>query len=215
MKARQHVYSFYTQKSGLTPLIVFYQPFSNNNIWHHNCLKQLKIFMGDIMEHDKKGMTLIELLVTLAIFSIMLSLILGISTSQVGRAGLKGSANEIIGEINSTRGLAAKENRPIALTFTSETYKKHFYENGVWSPGFSDSFQPDGKVSLGTRIDAYSIIVFNSQGMLIDPNTFLLKGNITITLTSEQSEGIKIKVYSYGGIKSKNSWRHRNEYSSF
>lgn len=162
-----------------------------------------------------KGVTVIELLVALAVFSVLLFIVLGMGMDQVGRAGLKGSANELIGEINTVRGRAAKENRPVALTFTSDSYKEHFFESGIWTPILSDNTNPDGTTARGITLTASSTIVFNSRGVLVDPTTFLVKGNILITFLSDKSEGIKVKVYSYGGIKTKNTWRDYNEYSSF
>ena len=164
---------------------------------------------------QKKGVSIIELLVGIAILSVLMMVILGFSLDQVGRSGLKGSANELIGEINTVRGRAAKENRPVALTFTTNSYKEHFFENGIWNPLLSDNTDPDGTTATGTSISNSTTVVFNSRGILIDRSTFLIRGNITITLQSEQSEGIKIKIYSYGGIKTRNSWRDTNEYSSF
>jgi type II secretory pathway pseudopilin PulG len=179
-------------------------------------------FMGKKMK-DKKGVTVVELLIGIGILSIMMIMILGFSREQVGRAALKGSANELIGEINTVRGRAARENRPVALTFTSNSYKEHVFENGAWDPALTDNSIPDGTVPETTSIMGSSTIVFNSRGIIIDPNTFLIKGNIMITMNSVKyvgdsaivQEGIKIKVYSYGGIKTKNTWRDYNEYSSF
>lgn len=170
--------------------------------------------MGKIMNR-KKGVSVIELLVGIAVLSVLMMVILGFSQDQIGRSGLKGSSNELIGEINTVRGKAAKENRPVALTFTNNSYKEHFFENGMWNPALGDNTDPDGTTATGTSITNSTTIVFNSRGVLIDPTTFLIRGNITLTLQSEQSEGIKIKVYSYGGIKTRNSWRDTNEYSSF
>ncbi len=164
-----------------------------------------------------KGFTVIELLVTLVVFSIFLFMVVGISMDQVGRAGLKGSANELIGAINTVRGKAAKENRFVALTFTDHSYKEHSYESGTsqWSPSLGSNDTPTGTVSDGTTISDSTTIVFNSQGILVDPTTFQIRGNIKITLNSRKNDGIKIKVYSHGGIKTKNNWRGKDEYTSF
>jgi len=86
---------------------------------------------------------------------------------------------------------------------------------GCGSRNLSDSTPSDGTVATKTKIASSSTIVFNSRGILIDPTTFLITGNITITLQSDRGEGIKVKIYSYGGIKSRNTWRDTNEYASF
>lgn len=164
---------------------------------------------------SRKGFTVIELLVTLAVFSVMLLITVGLSVDQAQRAGLKGSSNELIGEINTIRGRAAKENRAIALTFTTKNFKEHFYENGDWNPELDEKSDPDGTLAEGTVFKAYSTIAFNSRGMLIDPNTLQIQGNITLTLESTRLDGIKIKIYPYGGIKVRNSWRDSDVYSSF
>ncbi len=172
---------------------------------------------------DKNGVTVVELLIGIGILSIMMIMILGFSREQVGRAALKGSANELIGEINKVRGRAARENRPVAITFTSDSYKEHVFENGAWYPDINDNSKPDGTVPTAILITGHSTIVINSRGIIVDPNTFLIKGNILITMNSVKyvgnspivQEGIKIRVYSYGGIKSKNTWRDYNEYSTF
>lgn len=165
--------------------------------------------------NNKRGVTVIELLVALLVISVLMMITLGMSMDKLGRSGLKGSANELIGEINTVRGRAAKENRPVALTFTSNSYKEHYFENGLWKPQLTDTTPPDGTVASQTKIASSSTIVFNSRGVLIDPTTFLITGNITITLQSDQGEGIKVKVYSYGGVKSRNTWRDTNEYATF
>ncbi len=164
---------------------------------------------------SRNGFTIIELLISLAIFSIIITMAIGLGVDPVGRAGLKGSSNELIGEINTLRGKAAKENRPVALSFTETTYKEHYFESGIWNPILTEHSPVNGQIATGTTISSSSTIVFNSQGILVDPTTFQIRGNITLTLTSEQSEGIKIRVYSYGGIKIKNTWRNSNEYASF
>jgi len=164
---------------------------------------------------SRNGFSVIELLVALAVFSVVILITVGLSVDQAKRAGLKGSSNELIGEINTVRGRAAKENRAVALTFTSKTYKEHFYENGVWNPDLSTHTDPDGSFADGVTYKNGSTVVFNSQGILIDPTTFQIRGNITLTLESSELDGIKIKIYSYGGIRVKNSWRDSNEYGSF
>ncbi len=163
----------------------------------------------------KDGMSVIELLVTLSIISVMLLMVLGMSRDQVWRAGLKGSANELIGEIYNVKSRAAKENRSIAVTFSSNSYKEHFLESGVWNPLLSDQSDPEGKTASETTIKSFANIAFNSRGILIDPVTLLIQANVTLTLESEQGEGVKIKVLSYGGVQSKNSWRDYNEYGGF
>jgi len=166
-----------------------------------------------------KGFTIIEILVTLVIFSIFLFVVLGMTMDQVGRAGLKGSANELIGAINTVRGRAAKENRFVALTFTDSTYTEHSYEPNkgaaIWSPPLSTNSPSAGRVSERTKISNSTTIAFNSQGILVDNTTFQIRGNIVITLNSHNMDGIKIKVYSHGGIKTRNTWRDTNEYPSF
>ncbi|MEN8154290.1 MAG: GspH/FimT family pseudopilin [Acidobacteriota bacterium] len=163
----------------------------------------------------KNGFTIIELLVVIAILSIMFLMILGMSRDQVGRAGLKGSANKLIGEIYNVKSRAAKENRSVAITFSSTSYKQHFWENGVWTPDLGDQSNPEGKTASETTITNYTNLAFNSRGILIDPITLMIKTNVTLTLESDQGEGIKVKVLSYGGIQSKNSWRDSNEYGAF
>ena len=162
-----------------------------------------------------KGMTIIELLVTLAVFSVTIIVVLGLSTGGINRTGLKTTSNEILGMINMAKAKAAKENRPIALSFTNTTYREHFYESGIWTPDFSATTSADGEVSAGTTIIGSSTIAFNSRGILVDPSTFIISASVKLTLESDQGDGIKIKVISYGGVKVKNSWRHSSEYGGF
>ena len=164
---------------------------------------------------QNSGMTVIELLVTLMIFAVTMVVILGMGSGSLGRTGLKNSANEILGMINMVKGKAAKENRPIALSFGNDSYREHFYESGVWTPGFSETTIPDGEVASTTTITSSSTVAFNSRGLLVDPATFLIKANVKITLNSDQGEGIKIKVLTYGGVQVKNSWRDSQEYGGF
>ncbi len=162
-----------------------------------------------------RGFSVIELLVTIIIFAVTMSVVLGLGGGKMSRTGLKSSANDVIGMIYKIRMRAAKENRAIALTFTDNGYKEHFSESGVWSPLLTSSSDPDDTLTTGTSFSSYSTIAFNSRGILIDPNTFMIKANITLTLQSDKGEGIKIKVLSYGGVKSKNSWRNWSEYGGF
>lgn len=180
-------------------------------IWHLYCFNTP---YGGIMKL-RNGFTVIELLVTLAVFSIILMITIGLSVDQARRAGLKGNSNELVGEINTVRGRAAKENRAVALTFTSTTFKEHFYENGVWNPDLSNHSAPAGNLSEGISFKNTTTVAFNSQGILINPNTLQIRGNITLTLESTEFDGIKIKIYPYGGIKVRNTWRNSDEYASF
>lgn len=162
-----------------------------------------------------KGFSVIELLVTIIIFAVTMSVVLGLGSGKISRTGLKSSANEIIGMVYKVKMRAAKENRAIALTFTDTSYKEHFYESGIWSPLLTSTSLPDGTLATGTTFASFSTIAFNSRGILIDPATFMIKANAKLTLQSDKGEGIKVKVLSYGGIKSKNSWRDWSEYGGF
>ncbi|MEN8221949.1 MAG: prepilin-type N-terminal cleavage/methylation domain-containing protein [Acidobacteriota bacterium] len=162
-----------------------------------------------------RGMTVIELMVTLMVFSVTLLVVLGMSRGGINRTGLKSTSNEILGMINMVKAKAAKENRPIALSFTGTTYREHFYESGSWTPELKPSALSDGEVATGTTIIAYSTIAFNSRGILIDPTTFMINPSVKLTLQSDQGDGIKIKVISYGGVKVKNSWRDSAEFGGF
>ena len=162
-----------------------------------------------------RGFSVIELLVTIAIIAVTMSIVLGLGSGKISRTGLKNSANEVIGMVYKSKMRAAKENRAIALSFTDKTYREHFYESGSWSPLLTSSSLADGTLATGTTFASYSTIAFNSRGILIDPSTFMIKANITLTLQSDKGEGIKIKVLSYGGVKSKNSWRDWSEYGGF
>ena len=164
---------------------------------------------------SRKGFTVIELLVTLIIFTVTMLVVLGLGGGKISRTGLKDSANEVIGMINKTKMRAAKENRPIALSFTDRTYREHFYESGLWTPDFTSTTLPDGEVASGTTLALSEIIAFNSRGILIDPATLLIKANAKVTLQSDKGEGIKIKVLSYGGVQSRNSWRDSATYGGF
>lgn len=162
-----------------------------------------------------RGMTIIELMVTLMVFSVTLIVVVGMSRGGINRTGLKTTSNEILGMINMVKAKAAKENRATALSFTNTTYRVHYYESGIWTPDLSSSSIADGDVATGTTIISSSTIAFNSRGILIDPTTFMIKSNVKLTLQSDQGDGIKIKVISYGGVKVKNSWRHSAEYGGF
>ena len=164
-----------------------------------------------------RGFTIIELLVTLVIFAVTMTIVLGLGSGKISRTGLKNSANDVMGMVYKVRMRAAKENRAIALTFTDRGYKEHYYESGSWLPELDPGTPhiPDDTLATGTSFSSYSTISFNSRGILIDPDTFMVKSNITITLQSDKGEGIKIKVLSYGGVKSRNSWRDWSEYGEF
>ncbi len=162
-----------------------------------------------------RGFSIIELLVTIAIIAVTMSIVLGLGSGKISRTGLKNSANDVVGMIYKVRMRAAKENRAIALSFTDNGYREHFYESGIWSPLLTSSSDPDETLATGTSLASFSTIAFNSRGILIDPSTFMIKANIRLTLQSDKGEGIKIKVLSYGGVKSKNSWRDWSEYGGF
>ncbi len=179
--------------------------------WHRYCCNTI---YGGIMK-KKRGMTIIELLVTMAVFSVTIVVVLGMSNAGINRSGLKTTSNEILGMINMVKSKAAKENRPIALTFTDTTYMEHFYESGIWTPDLTDKTPIDGKVAGGTSLTSFSTIAFNSRGILIDPNTFMINAGVKLTLESKYGDGIKIKVISYGGVQVKNSWRDTVEYGGF
>lgn len=181
--------------------------------WHNNCYI---LYYGGFMRKNR-GFTIVELLVSLIIFAVTISIILGLGSGKISRTGLKNSANDVLGMVYKVRMRAAKENRNTALSFTSNSYKEHYYESGSWIPElYPDTpHSPDGTLATGTNIVSYKSIGFNSRGILIDPVSLIIKANTYVILQSDKGEEIKIKVLSYGGIKSKNTWRNWSEYEGF
>lgn len=65
----------------------------------------------------KKGFTLIELMVTLAILAVLLTLSLGIGRSTMQRASFNSAFNQFIGDFYAARQLASKDNKYVAIVF--------------------------------------------------------------------------------------------------
>jgi general secretion pathway protein H len=75
----------------------------------------------------RRGITLIELLITLSIASALLALVPPLLSKQLGRAGIERSARELTGALRSARSAAIAERRDIAVSFDlkSRSYRDH------------------------------------------------------------------------------------------
>lgn len=71
------------------------------------------------MKNDK-GFQLIELLIVLALASILIAMTVSIGLRAVKDAGYTGAVNKLLAEISYVKQLAAKENRYVALVFNAD-----------------------------------------------------------------------------------------------
>ena len=163
-----------------------------------------------------KGLTVVELLVTILFIGIIVTFVLSISLKSTSRVKLRGAAREITAGIYRIKAEAAKENRAIRMTFYADTYEYRYWDSTQWQEFKTDPFLKDPaekrlpkEVSISTPPD----FAINPRGFVVYPvgtNQFKLAGIQTIQLQSPGSKGtdtITIQLSPVGGISVKHKFK--------
>ncbi len=151
---------------------------------------------------NKKGFTVVELLVTLLIIGIVTSITISFAFGSRHRWDLRGTSREITSYIQKMRLLAIKENKNIRMTFSRKSLECKAFDGNEWVDlEYPIHYKIEGKVEILNPPD----FAFNSQSMLINPNTFQPAGQVQFQLQSPGNVGkkdvITITIYSFGGLK--------------
>ena len=135
----------------------------------------------------KKGFSVVELLIAIAIMALVVVLSLQVGRSSVQRASFTAAINEFVADFNYARALATRENRYVAFDFNSDgtSYTLRILKGVSLDPQLEDSYmnqkivQPmDGQPCFSGATD----FAVNSMGVIrqypVNPNA----SPITVTL---------------------------------
>jgi prepilin-type N-terminal cleavage/methylation domain-containing protein len=158
----------------------------------------------------KKGFTLIEMLVAIAVLSIVVFLSFSVGRSAMHRASYSGTVNRFISDVSSIKQLAAMENRFAALVFnndgTSYTIQKQTAIGAFnWTP-ISRVEAGDGK-EFYDKATIVAGIAVNSRGEIFKypVGVASLPESLNIQLYTKTGTKIDYKktiiIFSNGGIQ--------------
>lgn len=166
----------------------------------------------------KRGFSVVEMLVAIAIIALLLVLSLRVGRSSMQRASLTAAINDFVADFNYARQLATRENRYVAFDFNDDgaSYTIRILRRVSLNPQLKDSYEDykfaspmDGEACFSGVTD----FAVNSMGVIrqypVDPNS----SPITVTMDfykaktgSDTGASVKdyektITIFPTGGIK--------------
>jgi prepilin-type N-terminal cleavage/methylation domain-containing protein len=167
----------------------------------------------------KKGISLIELMVVIAIFAIVLLISMSITSNIINRSKFTGAVNNLISDISGMKQLAAKENRWVKITFSSDgtnyeiTKQKKITDLTTWD--FVKKVSPyEGKIFFTPGANDVTNFAINSRGEIKKvadlSNSSSSPSTITLKISIRKNPGGLsqpviyqriIKIFPYGGVK--------------
>jgi prepilin-type N-terminal cleavage/methylation domain-containing protein len=166
----------------------------------------------------KRGFSVVEMLVAIAIMAVLLVLSLRVGRSSMQRASITSAINEFVADFNYARQLATRENRYVAFDFNDNgaSYTIRILRQVSLDPQLTDSYEdhkfasPMGGDPCFSGVTDFAV---NSMGVIrqypVDPNT----SPITVTMDfyrakagSGSTPSVKdyektITIFPTGGIK--------------
>jgi prepilin-type N-terminal cleavage/methylation domain-containing protein len=166
----------------------------------------------------KRGFSVLEMLVAIAITAVILVLSLQVGRSSIQRASMTAAINEFVGDFNYARQLATRENRYVAFDFNDDgaSYTLRILRNVGLDPQLEDSYKNHKVASPMEGEPCFSgatDFAVNSMGVIrqypVDPNS----SPISVTLNfykakpgTQSTTPVKdyqktITIFPTGGIK--------------
>ena len=138
-----------------------------------------------------RGLTLIELMITIAVLAVGLSLAAPSFTLQIGNYRVRAAAESMINGLNYARTEAVRRNRPVSFTLSSS--------GSGWSvdqvsPAQTLQTRADGETAGLTVASTTSsrAVTFTSTGMVDTSGTRLSQVNLSTSASSTDTRRIDI-----------------------
>ena len=156
---------------------------------------------------NKKGITLIELMVTVAIIGIVVGIAIPSFTSYLPRLRLNGAARDLISDLRLARSLAVGENKQYKVVFdvANESYTIRKADDTITkSTDYKNPDQNYRGIESDSVVDkngtAVTSIEFGFNGTATTANGL---DNAPATITIKRSDGVetkKINVTKFGRV---------------
>lgn len=162
----------------------------------------------------KRGFTVVELLVILAILAVVVSFSLRLGESVTANSRITGLINNFLADYNSAKLLASTENRYVAITFSADgrSYTLHRQTDITDYTGWTEvkTVTPFSDRPFFTPGEVSDFAV-NSVGQvrLLPINIALPPDNVALTFFIRKGSGDageiayrrSIQIFPYGGLK--------------
>lgn len=160
------------------------------------------------MKINRKGFTVVELLVVLLLIGVMVSMSIGISMRTSHRWALRGTAREITSMFYQAKQLASRENSLVMLDFTDDEYILLQSRNNLWQRLKGGRYGE--KIIVSKTPVSNTGFAISPSGILLNPDTKAIYGMQTIEIKSPHGASfdiIRINIYPYGGIRVQTDFR--------
>jgi prepilin-type N-terminal cleavage/methylation domain-containing protein len=169
----------------------------------------------------KRGFSVIEMLITMAVMGLVLVLGLRIGRSTIQKASITAAINAFVADFNYARSLAARENRYVAMVFNDEgtSYTIRIQKLVSLDPQFENSYKDQKTASPMNGDPCFTPdenFAVNSTGVIrkypVDPNSnpitismkfFKTRTGVTGSSPTKDYEKT-VTIFPTGGIKIEN-----------
>lgn len=152
---------------------------------------------------DKKGFTIIELLIVLAIVGIIITLAVSSMANTIPHLRLNDSVGELVSRINLARSAAIARNKAYVVSFNKleNTYNIFMDDNENWQREDDEDTITDRQMTKGVSIVKVSFS-FGTTAFGYDGSGLPLKNRIgSVCLKNDKDEYHKISVSWNGRAK--------------
>lgn len=145
-----------------------------------------------------RGLTLVELLISVAVLSIALSLAAPGMSKQINNYRVRGATDSILGGLNLARTEAIRRNTPVRFTLTSGTAAWAVTVVSSGSTVQSRAAGENGGVSTASGNSAWAL-TFQPTGMVDTSGTWLSR--VTVSSTTSGTDSRQIDILGGGLIR--------------
>ncbi len=162
------------------------------------------------MHNYKEGFTLVELLVTLVVFSILLSIALPAFANLIDRQRLDGAVDALSRSLNYTRMEAVRRNRAVTISPLPGGWHQGWRVyldrdlNGMYDEGETLIREeiPPVVAAIKANASIAHYVRYNEQGETILLNGGFQAGTFTFCPTKPMAEGRKVVLNRVGRVRS-------------
>ncbi len=161
----------------------------------------------------RKGYSIIELLIVVALIGIVVSIVAGYSLKNSHRWSLRDDARQLSASFHQAKQQAAKENRLMQIQLNNSGFRIAYFDRQTQRWVNLKDYYFGSKTAWQKDPADYDDFVIAPSGIILKSDNFSLAGMQVITLSApadaaeSKKDKIILTIFPYGGINVKREFK--------